>query len=313
LPELLEAIIDVIEIPAFDPGELKVYAENKVERLQIELKKNEVLAYRHLTEVIFGKAHPYGKNLKKKDYLSITSEDLRYHHIHNVLPDRGMVFISGSLGGKEIESIQQTLGQWKPISPNGLSLPKMPEPRKKAVYREITAPQSHQASIRIGRKLFSQRHPDFNGLILLNTILGGYFGSRLMAEIRENKGLTYGIYSSIDSFAEDGCIYISTETATDNVEAVITAIKGEVQRLRTEPVSEAELDMARNYLMGHIMTQLDGPFASMDFIKSMKIERLDDSHFQQMIMTLQSLTAEDIRQLAEQYLNLEEWSTIVVK
>jgi predicted Zn-dependent peptidase len=71
--------------------------------------------------------------------------------------------------------------------------------------------------------------------------------------------------------------------------------------------------MARNYLMGHIMTQLDGPFASMDFIKSMKIERLEDSHFEEMIMTLQSLTAEDLRQLAEKYLEPEEWSTIVVK
>jgi predicted Zn-dependent peptidase len=134
-----------------------------------------------------------------------------------------------------------------------------------------------------------------------------------MTEIRENKGMTYGIYSSVDSFAEDGCFYISTETATDNVQNVIDAIKGETVKLRTELIPDAELDMARNYFMGHLMTQLDGSFSSMDFIKTMKIERLEDAHFQEMIYAVQNLKAEDLRSLANKYLDLEKWVTIVVK
>jgi len=313
LPELMDVITDVIRIPAFDPDELKLYAENKVERLQIDLKKNEVLAYRHLTESIFGPSHPYGKNAKQEDYLAITTGDLKYHHTHHLHPDRGMVFISGSFGEKEMDIIHRTLGQWVPIYPNGISAFKIPEVNSKAGYIEVPGPQAHQAAIRIGRKLFPQSNPDFQGLYLLNTILGGYFGSRLMAEIRENKGMTYGIYSSVDSFAEDGCFYISTETATDNVHKVIEAIKGETQRLRTELIPESELSMARNYLMGHLMTQLDGPFSSMDFIKTMKIERLEDAYFETLITTIQSLSAEDLRNLADRYLDLDQWATIVVK
>lgn len=313
LPELMEVITDVIRIPAFDPTELKLYAENKVERLQIDLKKNEVIAYRHLTEAIFGPGHPYGKNAGAEDYLAITTADLRYHHSHHLHPDRGMVFISGSFGQKEMDIIQNTLGQWMPPHVNGAAQLSPYEVKSKTGLLEIPGPQAHQAAIRIGRRLFPQNHPDFNGLFLLNTILGGYFGSRLMTEIRENKGLTYGIYSSVDSFAEDGCFYISTETATDNVDKVILAIKGEADRLRTELIPEAELDMARNYLMGHLMTQLDGPFASIDYIKTMKIEGLRDGQFDTLISTIQNCTVETLRDLANKYLDLEKCVTVVVK
>ncbi|MEO6131380.1 MAG: pitrilysin family protein [Saprospiraceae bacterium] len=313
LPELMEVITDVIRIPAFDPNELKVYAENKVERLKIDLKKNEVIAYRQLTESIFGNQHPYGKNINPEDFLAITGSDLEYHHRHHIHPEQGMVFVSGAFGENEINIIRRTLGEWTPPYSNGIVFTQTPKVIGKTGYIEMKGPQSHQAAIRIGRNLFPQGHPDFTGLFLLNTILGGYFGSRLMNEIRENLGLTYGIYSGVDSFAEGGCFYISTETATDNIEKVIEAIKNEVQKLRTEPVPGEELSMARNYLMGHLMTQLDGPFASMDYIKTLKIERLDEAYFNEMITTIQKLTAEDLMSLADKYMDLEQWVTIVVK
>ncbi|MBK9982861.1 MAG: insulinase family protein [Saprospiraceae bacterium] len=313
LPELLDVITDVIRIPAFDPNELKLYAENKVERLQIDLKKNEVIAYRHLTEAIFGPGHPYGHNARPDDYLAITTDDLRNHHSHHIHPDRGMVFISGSFGQTEIDIIQNTLGLWTPAHANGTAKQGAHEIKNKTGLIQIPGPQAHQAAIRIGRKLFPQSHPDFNGLFLLNTILGGYFGSRLMTEIRENQGMTYGIYSSVDSFAEDGCFYISTETATDNVEKVILAIKGETDKLRTELIPEAELNMARNYLMGHLMTQLDGSFASIDYIKTMKIEGLEDGQFETLISTIQNCSPEKLRELANEYLDLDKCVTVVVK
>jgi predicted Zn-dependent peptidase len=261
----------VINNPAFDRNELKVYTDNKIERLKIDLKKNEVLAYRHLTEAIFGPHHPYGKNVFPEDYMAITTEDLHIHHKKYILPQRGMVLVSGSFGDVETARIEKVLGHWNPPHTNGRSEISTFPAESKTGYFEYDGPQVHQAAIRIGRKLFPQSHPDFDGLFVLNTILGGYFGSRLMTEIRENQGLTYGIYSSVDSFASDGCFYISTETATDNISKVIEAIGQEVDKLRNDLIPEPELQMARNYLMGHLMTQIDGPFSTMDFIKSMKI------------------------------------------
>jgi predicted Zn-dependent peptidase len=223
-----------------------------------------------------------------------------------------MLFVSGSFGAKEIDLIQHTLGLWKPVTANGIGEKTKYEAVQSSGYHAFDGPQSHQSAIRIGRKLFPQSHPDFNGLFILNTILGGYFGSRLMTEIRENQGLTYGIYSSIDSFAEDGCFYISTETTTQNTQKMIDAIHAEAKKLREELVPDEELQMARNYIMGHLMTQLDGPFSSMDFIKSMKIEGLENEHFAKLIQEIQAMTPGHLLELARQYLVPEEWSTIVV-
>lgn len=313
LPELMEIITDVIRIPAFDEGELNVYTANKIERTRIDMKKNEVIAYRQLTESIFGTGHPYGKNMVPEDFLKIKTEDLHLHHQCYLRPERGMVFVSGSFGEKEEDILHHTLGQWMPQHPNGShEMPDLPGISKTG-YQEIDGPQSHQAAIRIGRPLFPQAHPDFPGMYVLNTILGGYFGSRLMAEIRENQGMTYGIYSSVDSFAKDGCFYISTETATDNVSKVIDAIGAEIKKLRTELIPQEELLMARNYLMGNLMTQLDGPFSSLDFIKSMKIEHLDNESFNTQIRAIQTLTSKDLLDLAVKYLDLDQCVTIVVK
>ena len=313
LPELIDVVMNVINLPAFDEGELKVYADNKVERLMIDLKKNEVLAYRYLTEAIFGSGHPYGKNVKPDHYLSITPEDLRIHHQSFIHPSRGMVFVSGSFGAREIDLIRHSLGQWRPQYANGQIPMADPPAISSPGLHEVDGPQSHQAAIRIGRKLFPQKDADFPGMFVLNTILGGYFGSRLMTEIRENQGLTYGIYSSVDSFASHGCFYISTETATGNAQKVIDGIWKEIHKLQTEPVSGDELRMARNYMMGHLMTQLDGSFSSMDFIKSMKIEHIDNEHFVRLIKVIQEITPEELRALAIKYLDMDQCATIIVK
>jgi len=312
-PELIALVSDIIQFPAFDPQELKVYTSNKLERLQIDLKKNEVLAYRHMTEEIYGKDHPYGRNAMPNDYLSISIEDLRDHHRQFILPQNGMIFLSGSYNDDVVQTVKQVLGSWMPTSHNGFGHLQAHDATSRTGYLEIDGPQTHQAAIRIGRKLFTQSHPDWNGLFVLNTILGGYFGSRLMAEIRENLGLTYGIYSGIDSFAEDGCFYISTETTTENIQKVIEAIKAETKKLQNTPISENELIMARNYLMGHLMSQLDGPFSTLDYIKTMKIERLGDDFFASLVEIIQNVSPKDIQRLANQYLELDQWSTIVVK
>jgi predicted Zn-dependent peptidase len=312
-PELVGVVEEVMQSPALDEKELNVYADNKVERLKIDLKKNEILAYRHLTEAIFGPGHPYGRNAWPEDYLAIQTEDLRFHHTHHIIPQKGMILVSGSFGEKEIDLIYQTIGRWNPNHTNGMNVIQPFDVEFRQGFQEFAGPQSHQAAIRIGRRLFPQTHRDFYGLFVLNTLLGGFFGSRLMTEIRENLGLTYGIYSSVDSFASDGCFYISTETATDNTQKVIDAIKLEALKLQHTLVPVAELDMARNYLMGHIMTQIDGPFSTIDLIKSMKIEHLDDHSFAQMVNTIQKITPGELRGLAQRYLNLEEWATIVVK
>lgn len=312
-PDLIHVVREVIEQPAFDPNELSTYTDNKIERIKIDLKKNEVIAYRHLTEIIFGPAHPYGKNVFPEHYQAIGTHDLRAHHDRHIIPQKAFMILSGATTDRDMELIHQTIGSWNPHHANGTDIKSPIISETRNGYHEYDGPQKHQSAIRIGRKLFPQSHQDFDGLFVLNTILGGYFGSRLMMEIRENQGLTYGIYSSVDSFATDGCFYISTETATDNTDKVIKAIRHETDRLRQDLIPDEELLMARNYLMGHLMTQIDGAFATMDFVKSMKIEYLEDVAFARMVRTIQDITPAQLRDLAIRYLDMDEWATIIVK
>lgn len=311
-PELINLIGELVREPAFDPEELSVFVNNKIERLQIDLKKNEVLAYRQLTEAIYGPAHPYGRNHVQADYQALSRQDLADHHLRTIRPERALLFLSGHFGLRETDLLRDIFESWSPPSvPDQPSGPHVPVSQTGRI--DVEGPQKHQAAIRIGRRLFTESHPDFNGLYVLNTVLGGYFGGRLMTEIRENQGLTYGIYSSLDSFAQDGCFYISTETTTGQVEKMLAAIRKEADRLRQDLIGEDELAMARNYLLGHLMTQIDGPIATLDFIKTMKIQGLEDDAFARMVDTIRTITPARLRELAETYLRLDDWATIIVK
>ena len=177
---------------------------------------------------------------------------------------------------------------------------------------KVSLPNSLQSGIRVGRRLFSRRHPDFNGVFVLNTILGGYFGSRLMTNIREKKGFTYNIYSTADAMLHDGCLYIATEVNADKAAATLRAIFSEMKKLREKPVSDDELDMVRNYLLGMLLNGLDGPMNISDVVRNLLVEGLPLSAFDELVQAVRSIRPEDIQALAQQYLQPEDFWVVRV-
>ncbi|MEM9822073.1 MAG: insulinase family protein, partial [Bacteroidota bacterium] len=177
---------------------------------------------------------------------------------------------------------------------------------------KIPHPDSVQTAIRIGSKIFNKKHPDYPGLFVLNTILGGYFGSRLMTNIREDKGYTYNIFSTLDTMISDGYFYIGTEVGNEFVEPTMTEIYGEIERLQNEAVEEGELQMVRNYLLGNLLTNLDGPFNVADVIKSLILDDLPFSEFDQMVHRIKTIESDELRRLAQKYLQKDQlWELIV--
>jgi predicted Zn-dependent peptidase len=180
--------------------------------------------------------------------------------------------------------------------------------KPKAVH--ISRPDSLQTAIKIGRRAFGRKHPDFNGLFVLNTILGGYFGSRLMTQIREKKGFTYNIYSTLDAYLDDGCLYIATEVDTVNAAATVRAIFSEMKKLREKPLPELELEMVRNYLLGMLLNGLDGPLNTSDLVRGMVVEALPWASFSQMVETIRTITPEELKSLAQRYFKAEDFWTV---
>ena len=308
--KLLPLVAEMILNPAFPEKELDIFKENNLRQLEDDLSKNDVLAYRQVTESIFGKEHPYGYNSQAETYRSIERKDILEHYDQNYGAENCIIFINGKTTPAHIELLNQFLG--KIPNKSNFTTPqvdfKTPIPGK----LKISKPESIQTAIRIGRKLFCRNHKDYNGFYVLNAILGGYFGSRLMTNIREEKGYTYNIFSTIDPMIFDGCFYIGTEVGNDFSKSTIEEIYKEIALLRSEPIEEEEMEMVRNYLMGNLLNMIDGAFNVGEVARICKLEGLPFDAIDTLIKEIKTIQPERIMKLANQYLKEEDlWEVVV--
>jgi zinc protease len=310
LDELLPIFTEVVFQPAFPQHELDSYVAEKIQQLNIDLSKNEVVAYRAITEAIFGTRHPYGYNSTPEAYRALERDDLVRHYNDHYLSGNCSIFLSGRINDEMVARVEQAIAS---RIPEGHSVPLAHEITTSA-ERDIfiERPKTVQTAIRLARRLFNRHHPDHNGLYVLNTILGGYFGSRLMMNIREDKGYTYNIYSMMDVMNKDGALIIGTEVGHEQAEDTLRQIRLEMERLCHEPVSDGELQMVRNYIMGTLLNYLDGPFNVADMVKSLTTAGLSDGHFGELLRVIEHITPEELLVLAQKYLKPDDYHKVVV-
>jgi len=308
--KLLPLLAEVILAPSFPEDELNTFVQNSKHRLQIDLSKTDVVAYRKITEYIFGVDHPYGYNSYPETYETLSREDLIQHYRNNYHSKNCKIFISGKVTSEDLSNLNKYLGQEMRIAEK--RSPIITDAYAAPQKIKISHPESVQTAIRIGCPLFNRNHPDYDDWFVLNTILGGYFGSRLMANIREEKGYTYNIFSTIDTMHYGGCFFIGTEVGNDLVDVTLNEIYREMLILKEELVSEDELSMVKNYLLGNMLTMLDGPFNTMDIVKTTELEQLPDNSFEKLIESIKSISPEKIQSLAKKYLDQEKMWEVVV-
>ncbi|MBL7783132.1 MAG: insulinase family protein [Saprospiraceae bacterium] len=308
--ELIPVFAEVLQSPVFPESELETFRRTNIQELAVELEKVEVVAYRKITELIFGENHPYGYNSVPDDYTALTRDDLLRHYQTWYTPDNCILVASGRIDDSVLDMIKQYFGQSpaKGYTPAALPVVQAGKPRKV----HIAHPDSLQTAIRVGRRLFGREHPDFNGIFVLNTILGGYFGSRLMTNIREKKGYTYNIYSTADAMLHDGCLYIATEVNTEKAAATLRAILAEMKKLREQPVSDDEMEMVRNYLLGMLLNGLDGPMNISDVVRSLVVEGLPWESYEALVHTIRHITPDELQQLAQRYLQPKDFWIVTV-
>jgi predicted Zn-dependent peptidase len=176
----------------------------------------------------------------------------------------------------------------------------------------LAGPQPHQTSVRIGKQIISRKHRDYPGLFLLNTILGGYHGSRLIRNLREEKGLTYGVQSNLESLLESTCFIVSTDANQESRERVVEEIYKEIAQLQTKNVGSREMEMVKNYICGNFLMQIDGPFNVVDTIKPLVLHKLPLTYLEEFITQLRRVSAKKVKSLAEVYLGKEEMVEVVV-
>lgn len=308
--KVLPLLAEVIKAPIFPEHELQAFIQRSIQHLQVDLSKNDVVAYREITELFFGPEHPYGYNSTNETYTQLTRDDLLEHHNRLFTKDNCFVIVSGKVTPDVLEQLNEQLGHGIPagkLEAPRLILEEAPPQRKL-----VSKPDSLQSAIRIGFRTFNRHHPDFFDLSILNVLLGGYFGSRLMANIREEKGYTYNIYSTLDAMQFDGCFYIGTEVGNEFVPDTLTQIYHEMQQLREELVDEDELEMMRNYILGNYLTMIDGPFNVAELVRLLVTENLPFDELQNSVDRTLAISPEAIQAMAQKYLIPEKMSEVIV-
>jgi predicted Zn-dependent peptidase len=297
----LELLVKCLTEIIFPEKEIDLYKKNSISKLKVSQEKNDYLSDVLFKHAVYGKDHPYGYETTEACILDISQQMLRQFYSTDLSVSNCTLFIAGKYGEKEQALIDQYLGSWKgnagPLSQEKKAWRKEPGDKKNRLTKE----KSVQASIIIGKDLFNKHEEDYASFILLNTIFGGYFGSRLMSNIREDKGLTYGIYSGLATLKHGGIFTIQTETNVDTLEVCLREIYNEIDRLQKDVIPEPEISLARNYLLGKFLSRTDGPFSQVEVFKNYFIEGMDIHKFEKITETIRATDAVALQRLAQKY------------
>lgn len=306
LPVVREMLIDSV----FPEGELTTCKKIMQQRLSVNLMKSDFVAHRLIDAYLYGEQHPYGKFSRFEDYEALTREKLFEFYERYYLKGKFIMFVAGKLPGNLEELLNKNFGDLSNGKIEPLNYKR--EPAKEKKQRIINDPNGVQGAIRIARPFPNRHHPDFLKVQVLNILFGGFFGSRLMSNIREDKGYTYGIQSYLQNHVHESAWMISTEAGRDVCEPTIKEVYNEMQVLREELVDEEELLLVRNYMMGSILGDLDGPFQVIARWKNIILNDLDEKYFYASMQNIKTITAEELKQLAEKYFDPKEFYELVV-
>lgn len=310
LTQILEVTEDLIKRPVFPEHELEVLIAKNKQKFLLENEKVRTICQKKFTQVLFGEQHPYAITNQLDDFDRVDRNLLidfygKYYHSGNC-----RIIVSGMVDDDVISQLDRFFGgnDWAGQTNEISECQIQPSTEK---YHHVEKANGVQSAIRVGRFWVPKSHPDYHALSVLVTILGGYFGSRLMTNIREEKGYTYGIGSFILNLKHASYLVISTEVGNEYLQPTIDEIALEMRRLQTEPVTEEELDTVRSYLLGEFLRDFDGPFALASSFKAINDFELDYSFYDQYLRVLKNVTSSDLQRLAAEYLNPGDFYTVV--
>ncbi|MEJ7736268.1 MAG: pitrilysin family protein [Chitinophagaceae bacterium] len=312
LPELLPVMQEILTESVFYEEELQLFKQTSKQKLEVNLKKCEFVANRLIDNYLYGSDHPYGKHSSSAAFDALTREQLQEFYHRYYLHGKCIIFVAGKLPHNTLALLNQYFGN-HPLNQqqsDGKLHPVQAAAEKK--FRISNDPDGVQGAIRIASYCPARKDPEFLKIQVLNNLFGGYFGSRLMSNIREDKGYTYGIHSYLQNHVQQSAWMISTEAGRAVSEETIEEVYNEMKDLREEPVDEEELLLVRNHMIGTILGELDGPFHIMAKWKNIVLHDLGEQYFYDSINTIKSVSANELQELANKYLVPEHFYELIV-
>ena len=310
LSDVLQLVHELIGEAVFPDKEYEDLRNITIQNLRINKEKNAYLATTAFRARLFGSDHPYGQSQEEEHVNSLSIEAVRDHYEEFIQNSKFTVVLAGQVADADIQAVNQYLGKDQ-VGEQILSTKNFTNP----VYANdevlVERPESVQSSIRMGRVMFNRHHPDYFKMLVTNEILGGYFGSRLMKNIREEKGLTYGISSHLVTLRKAGYYMIGTDVKKEFTQQTIDEIKKEINILQTELVGEEELQTVKNFMAGEFAGSLNTAFEIADRQKILLLDGLPTDFFNRYIDQIHATTSHDVIAMATQYLQPKDMLIVV--
>lgn len=312
LPQTLDVLETIVKEPVFPEKELDVIVNNNIQQFLVNSSKVDFLAHRALVKAVYGEKHPMGRLVEEVDYHRINSAVLREFYDRHYHSANCSIYLSGKVNDDCIRWVEHFFGSEsfgrggrKPDKKDYMPL----SSDEKRIFVERS--DAMQSAVRMGMLSMERNHPDYLKARVLVTLFGGYFGSRLMSNIREEKGYTYGISAGIIPYPGKGLLVVNTETTNEFVEPLIGEVYHEIDRLQNELVSNEELTMVKNYMLGDTCRSYESAFSLADSWIFVQVSKLQDTYFTDILDAIQEVTPEEIRDLAGKHMCKENLKEVI--
>lgn len=303
--EAISMLAEMISESVFPEKELEIFLRNKRQEFLVSIEKTAYLARKEFASLLFGEQHPYANAVNEKDYCGIDPADLKEFYRQRINALKCRIVLSGNVSEEILQHVEKNF--------SSLGVPQTPPPEKSfhvspspAGRYQINKADTVQSSLRIGKTGVMITEKDYAGFQLLNAVLGGYFGSRLMSNIREDKGYTYGINSFNVSMPDSSYWCIATDVNREHTEAAISETLKEIKKLQTVLIPEDELMLVKNYFHGDLLRELDGVFSQADSLKHKLNYGLDNRIYISMIEQVNCLSSKHLLELANKYMKIDD-------
>ncbi len=301
---ILPVILDMAYHPAFPADRIDRLRQRIIAARKVQLERVEVLAQEAATHYLAGENHYLTRNVEERDVVNATVEDLRCWHARTYTPSGLAVFLAGDVSDQLAADVAAMLEnvpgtQQHPVK---IVAPLAPTPTPSPHY--IIKEGALQSAVNITIPTIGRQHPDYASLRLAIFALGGYFGSRLMSNIRERLGLTYGISSALCGYVEGGAMVITASTSPDNVPQLIDETINEVKNMIANPIGDNELQRIVSGFFTQLATVLDTPFGIADFVMSAYQNNAPDNYFAQQVQAVQRFTPRVAADMIERHIDI---------
>lgn len=306
----LPIFIESLRTPVFPDSEFEPLKRQLAVNCAMAREKVKYLANKEIMKLYYGKNHPLATDPTPDDINSLTGEHMRSFHSHFYKAQNCNLVLAGNISDREIATIEAVLSDWQP---DGAPTPQVVPPfsPSQEMFKIVDKKGAVQSAVVMMLKTVPRRHPDYIKLRILATVLGGYFGSRLMKNIREEKGYTYGISANHSGRAFDGYVGIATECDTLHTWDVISETHHEIERLQSELITPQELETVKRYMLGDLAKTLDTPFNIAAYIGNMFCHGTYPTYFNEQVHEIRNVTSSQLLDIAQRYLHKDKLRTVI--